>query len=79
MMSCSTIPKGVKAVEPSIVRFCGMNQGYLPGFYVLPMQHLKMGDDGLSFDLIPTPDDLFNQPIPLKYRASGAEMEFKKK
>ena len=45
-------------------------EGYLPGFFVLQMQNLKIEKESISFSLLPTPEDMFNKPIPLTYRTS---------
>jgi hypothetical protein len=45
-------------------------EGYLPGFFVAPMEGLRISGDAISFAL--RPRELFASPVPLRYRDSAA-------
>ncbi len=45
--------------------------GYLPGFFVVPMQDLSISGDGIRFKLEITSADLFAKAIPLKFKSSA--------
>ena len=60
--------------------FMDAREGFLPGFFVLPMLELTMDKGSLSFSLKPGPEDIFTKPIPLncKTSAEAKKLDFEK-
>lgn len=46
-------------------------EGYLPGFFVLPMLNILIEGENLAFELNPTPEDFFNETILLSMNSSA--------
>lgn len=46
-------------------------EGYLPGFFVLPMENILIEGENLSFELTPSTQDFFNEAVLLSMNSSA--------
>lgn len=51
--------------------FVDAREGYYPGFFVLPMDSLRVNEDSIYFVLMPQTKDFFTQPISKDVSSTG--------
>jgi len=51
--------------------FDPMREGYAPGFFIAPMDHLKISGDSITFTLWVANENIYDKPVDLKIKSNG--------